>query len=148
MSLEQFFFIYNNTDKQLTKIYEDFLHQNMAWENFGFYEEVEEYRNTPKNNLSLKAAEIFEKYIEVDSAHELGDITFSLRENIRDSIEDPSPTIFDELCDIVVDSLANATIEDFLRDPYYLSYVNKQLHSSCKKQSGTSFPCYKFICFF
>lgn len=139
MSMEQFFFIFG--DKELNKIYEEYLRRNMAWENFGFYTEVESYRKLPEKQYQTKAEEIFSKFIEVDSPNELGDITFSIREDIRNSLANPSKEIFNELCDIVVDSLANATITDFLSDPLYISHVNKQLFSKKEMSNANQSSC-------
>ena len=136
MSMEQFFFIF--ADQELIPVYEEYLRQNLAWENFGFYMKVEEYRGASEQQLSALAEEIFEQFIEVDSAHELGDITHSLREDIRSSLASPSKETFNELCDIVIDSLANATITDFLKDPIYLSHVNKHLYSKKTNCLSTS----------
>ena len=113
----------------------------MAWENFGFYIQVESYRKLPKKQYQTKAEEIYLQFIEVDSPHELGDITFSIREDIKNSIENPSKEIFDELCEIVVDSLANATITDFLLDPLYISHVNKQLFSKKEDSNSNQSSC-------
>lgn len=143
MSMEQFFFIF--ADQDLIPVYEQYLRQNFAWENFGFYMKVENYRSASEQQLPSLAEEIFEQFIEVDSSNELGDITHSLREDIRNSLVKPGRETFNELCDIVIDSLANATITDFLKDPIYLSHVNKQLYS--KKTSPLS-GSKLFSCFF
>mmetsp|Transcript_24509 Transcript_24509/g.31184 ORF Transcript_24509/g.31184 Transcript_24509/m.31184 type:complete len:148 (-) Transcript_24509:65-508(-) len=132
MSLEQFLFIFS--DKQLSPVYEQFLQANMAWENFGFYMDVQNFRLLAEEDLAQEAGNIYDKYIEVDSAHELGDITYKLRQNIKESLVHPSRDMFDELTDIVVDSLTNSTVSDFLRDSLFLNYVDEQF-ASCKSST-------------
>ena len=111
-------------DKSLSSVYEEFLQKNLAWENFGFYNAVNEFKTNGEGNISSEAAKIFEKYIEVDSAHELGDITLELRDHVKAALEDPKITMFDELLDIVVESLVNSTVTDFLSDEIFTSYVD------------------------
>merc|ERR1712137_964378 len=103
----------------------------MAWENFGFLTRVQTFRDIKDPQLlKAEADNIYENFIEEDAQHELGDITYQLRENIKNSIENPTVHIFDELVDIVTESLANATVTDFLRDSSYTNYVSSQFQCS------------------
>lgn len=134
MSLEQFLFIF--ADDGLNQVYEEFLQRNMAWENFGFYHAVQNFRAIQDENKRAEVAkDIFEKYVEVDSAHELGDITFELRQHVKESLDNGTSHVFDELCDIVVDSLVNSTVTDFLGDSLFTEYVEDQF-ARCTKNNN------------
>merc|ERR1711934_370033 len=135
MSLDQFLFILS--DQDLHPVYEEFLQQNMAWENLGFYLEVQNFTNLSGDDLLVEAKNIYEKYIEVDSAHELGDITYRIRENIKASLLSPDPHMFDELSEIVVNSLTNSTVTDFLGDSLFINHV-KTRFSGCQAPAQRS----------
>merc|ERR1719238_1285991 len=137
MSLDQFLFILS--DQDLHPVYEEFLQQNMAWENLGFYLEVQNFTNLSGDDLLVEAKNIYEKYIEVDSAHELGDITYRLRENIKESLLHPDPHMFDELSEIVVNSLTNSTVTDFLGDSLFIDHVKNRFAATCKSPEQRPF---------
>jgi len=125
---------------------EDFLRKIMAWENFGFYIEVEKYKKMQSEEERSKQAEkIFDEYLQVDAANELGDIDLQTREYIQSRLDNPTKDLFDEVSDVVIDSLANSTINDFLRDSSYISYVNTVFpKDSAEKPQETRrsiFPC-------
>lgn len=148
MSVEQFLCIFS--DEGLNHVYEEFLQKNMAWENFGFYLEVQKFRSTQDQQQRIAVArDIFEKYVEVDSAHELGDITFELRQHVKECLDSGSIRTFDELCDIVVDSLVNSTISDFLCDALFTDYVEDQFARCAKtnnvEQRGFFFTVFSCI---
>merc|ERR1712124_97707 len=114
----------------------------MAWENFGFFHAVKEYTKCKPEQKS-KAKEIFEEYIKVDAIHELGDLDYSTRTYIEEQLENPPADLFDELSDIAADSLANATVADFLRDPVFHEHNAKSLENNGPRRNGfiALFPC-------
>ena len=148
MSVEQFLVIFS--EEGLCPVYEEYLLQNMAWENFGFYNEVQKFQTIENQELlEAEARKIYDRFIEVDSAHELGDITYQLREKIRQSLESPTREMFDELSQIVMDSLVNSTVTDFLRDPLFLNYVDSRFPiEEPEPQSGlfsSLFSCFSRV---
>ena len=137
MSMEQLFFIFSN--EGLCTVYEAYLQKNMAWENYGFFHAVQEFRECADPETRDKLAEeIFEKYIKVDAIHELGDLDFRTRQQLVSAMKAPTPEMFDELAEIAADSLANSTITDFLKDPTYTQYFNSQFSPTptCSERNG------------
>merc|ERR1712137_849866 len=86
--------------------------------------------------MGHEATQIFETYIKVDAEKELGDIDYNTRVHTESLLPNPTKDMFDFLEDIVLNSLVNATIDDFLCDSIYINYI-KQVFADCESNAAT-----------
>ena len=96
MSVEQLHYILN--DEKLRPVYEEYLKQQMAWENFGFIEKVDLFNRTEQPDKQKEIAqEIYTTFIMPDAEHELGDLDIHSRREVEARLENPSSQCFEHL---------------------------------------------------
>lgn len=116
-------------DTELCNVYEEYLVTHLAWENFGFWYEVQNFKTEPDEaQRKHKARMIFAKFLEPGSIFELGDLDQETNDIISSCLEKPPLNLFDILQRRAFDTLARATLHNFLNDKLYLFY---------KKHSGS-----------
>lgn len=114
--------------EDLCNVYEEYLVKHYAWENFGFWYEVEAFRKLQSpEEIKEQARLIFYRFLTVDSIFELGDLEPSVREIIAKKLDTPTVNLFDRLQCRVLKSLAQATICEFLTDDLYKDFLT--IHS-------------------
>ena len=107
-------------DSELCNVYEEFLVNRFAWENFGFWFEVEVFKKeVDPAELKRQADLIYSKFLEEGSIFELGDLAPAVRKIIKKRMQNPTPAMFDSLQRKVMNSLALATVADFMEDDMY-----------------------------
>merc|ERR1711879_844612 len=104
-------------DEQMCNIYEEYLASHFAWENFGFWYEVEQYKQEqePEQRVQM-ATSIFQKFLKEDSIFELGDVDIITRDTIESCLENPPLNMFDYLQKRAFDTLAQSTLQQFKAD--------------------------------
>merc|ERR1711963_90905 len=122
---------------ELCNVYEEFLVRQYAWENFGFWYEVEMYKQEQDNdNIQRQAQLIFEKFIADGAIFEIGDLDPPTRRALAETVKQPTRNMFDALQRRVMRSLAQATVNDFLQDDLCIYFLN----SVGDKQEGLHKP--------
>ena len=117
-------------DPELCNVYEEFLVRHYAWENFGFWFEVQNYKKEedPEKRKVL-AQLIFAKFLQEDSIFELGDMDVETRDAIKDCLENPPLNLFDLLQRRAFDTLAQSTLRNFLNDKLFLYQQERRNHN-------------------
>lgn len=104
-------------DAEICNIYEEYLASHFAWENFGFWYEVEQFKQANgKPQKSEIAHNIFQKFLKEDSIFALGDIDVDTRAVIESCLDDPPNNMFDYLQKQAFDTLAQSTLQAFKAD--------------------------------
>jgi len=112
------------SDRKLCSVYEEFLVDSIAWENFGFLLDVERYQELEtKEERKAMAKIIFDKFMEEDSLFTLGDVLPEVKETIYNRLEDSPPKLFNSLLRRTTMSLAHSTIGDFENSDLYQQYL-------------------------
>ena len=111
-------------DDALLLVYEEYLVSRYAWENLGFYLDVEVYRTVEDEGERCQLARIiFDTYLDPDSQFQLGDVDPMMRDAIHSTLEDPPHNVYDVLQHYSFQSLAHSTVQEFLTGPYYRTYT-------------------------
>ena len=117
-------------DTELCNAYEEYLVKHFAWENFGFWFEVENYKLEEDVEEQKRLAQlIYSKFLDVGCIFELGDLEPSMREVLHKKIQNPTKTMFNLLQRRVMSSLALGTIADFFEDDIY------KVFEACRPQA-------------
>mmetsp|Transcript_16996 Transcript_16996/g.21676 ORF Transcript_16996/g.21676 Transcript_16996/m.21676 type:complete len:144 (-) Transcript_16996:100-531(-) len=104
-------------DDDMCNIYEEYLASHFAWENFGFWYEVQQYKQEQDVQQRAHMARIiFEKFLKSDSIFELGDVDIVTRDTIESCLENPPLNMFDFLQKKAFDTLAQSTLQPFKAD--------------------------------
>lgn len=93
-----------------------FLQSRFAWENFGFWLAVEEFKNTYGEGSDVAASRIYEEFVAPGSPNELGEMNFAFREQVSSSLRSPSVDLFDGMQAQAFNILAQTTVKDFLQE--------------------------------
>ena len=111
-------------DEELSLVFEEFLISRYAWENIGFWFDVEEYKNIQDPNERKKFAKlIYDKFLDPDSPFELGDVDPEMRELIHGCLNNPPVKLFNILQHRTFLLLAHTNVLPFLTDEIYLNYI-------------------------
>ena len=110
-------------DNDLCNVYEEYLVTHLAWENFGFWYEVQNFKNeADEEQRKHKAKMIYLKFLEPGSIFELGDLDQETNDIISGCLEKPPHNLFDILQRRAFDTLARATVHNFLEDKLFYFY--------------------------
>lgn len=137
-AVQQLYKIVEDTD--LCNVYEEFLVSRFAWENFGFWFEVEVFKQEDDpEELKRLGKLIYEKFLDEGCIFELGDLDPSTRKAIANKLDDPAPSLFNGLQRKVMSSLALATISDFFMDDMYKIFQSSFVsHAPAPFKKGNS----------
>merc|ERR1712130_249668 len=110
-------------NQPLCNVYEEYLCKTSAWENFGFYHEVESYRQLENlQDRQEKAHEIYDQFLACDAPFELGDINREIRERLAPKLDEGNPDLFSALQRTAFRQLARSSVSDFLDDQLFYAY--------------------------
>ena len=111
-------------DEELCLVFEEFLVRRYAWENIGFWFDVEEYKTLSTVDERKKFAKIiYDKYLDPNSPFELGDVDPEMRELIHNCLGNPPPKIFNIIQHKIFLLLAHSNIHAFYSDEIYKLYL-------------------------
>ena len=109
----------NNDD--WCNLYEEYLKEHFAWENFGFYYSVVFYHHSKSNSsdLSNLAHNIYRFYLSDDAIFRIN-VDTEVAEQIFQTLDNPRDDLFDELQEKAFRELATSTLNefvDYLKEP-------------------------------
>lgn len=110
--------------KNLCSIYEEFLVNSLAWENFAFLLDVERFQQLQTKDERVDMARIiYDKFLEENSLFTLGDVLPEVRELIQNRLEEAPTKLFNSLLRKSTMSLAYSTINDFETSELYRQHL-------------------------
>merc|ERR1711976_741312 len=110
-------------DDELCNVYEEYIAKIHAWENFGFWFEVENYKAEPDPATRKNLARlIFQKFLASDAIFELGDVEPEMREIMESCLANPPVNMFDLMQRKAFDTLAQSTFIPFTNDKLHTHY--------------------------
>lgn len=113
-------------DKDSCMLFEEYLVCRYAWENLGFYLDVEEYKQaTTVEERQRLSKIIFDKYIDEGAVFELGYVDRELRELVESCLGNPPPKLFNNIQSKTVACLAHQQFMDFVRDETYSAALER-----------------------
>jgi len=120
-------------DPDLCNVYEEYLVKHLAWENFGFWFEVENYKlEEDPEEQKKQAGLIYAKFLDIGCIFELGDLEPNMRDLLQKKINNPTKTMFNALQRKVMSCLALATIGDFFEDEMYKIFEKSRVDNPPK----------------
>ncbi|TRZ04065.1 hypothetical protein DNTS_025249 [Danionella cerebrum] len=119
-----------NTDAG-RKAFTAFLQSEYSEENIEFWESCEDFKLTPLDKMTIKARNIFERYIETDSPREVN-LDSATRELTRDNLERSDPSCFDE---------AQSKIFTLMEKDSYRRFLKSKLFMDLSQPAMDDKPC-------
>ncbi|KDO27544.1 hypothetical protein SPRG_06812 [Saprolegnia parasitica CBS 223.65] len=93
-------------------------------ENLLFWEEVEEFRRLPSNQIVLRCAKkIVEKYVNIETSKTPLDLPVHMHEFLTDNLEHVDRAYFHDAVAEVMDALRSIELPDFLDSPLFMVLV-------------------------
>ncbi|XP_041133072.1 regulator of G-protein signaling 8-like isoform X1 [Polyodon spathula] len=112
-----------------------FLQTEFSEENIEFWMACEDYKKTKSTaKLGFKAKKIYEEFIDVQAAREVN-IDFQTREMTRRSLQEPTPSCFDEAQGKVHSLMEKDSYPRFLRSKIYMDLLNQTQNHSQRRFS-------------
>mmetsp|Transcript_23914 Transcript_23914/g.26544 ORF Transcript_23914/g.26544 Transcript_23914/m.26544 type:complete len:226 (-) Transcript_23914:97-774(-) len=93
-----------------------FLQSRFAWENFGFWLAVDQYKSSYGEGSRDAALRIYEEFVAPGAPNELGEMNFAFREQVSASLNDPSVDLFNVMQAQAFNILAQTAVKDFLQE--------------------------------
>ena len=104
-------------------IYEEYLKNVFAWENFGFYIEVEKYKRAPEDETKYEIAKnIYNFYLNEEAVFKIGAASDEEIEEIFKNLEKIPPHVYDKLQLEAFIELANSTINEFIEHQLFYDF--------------------------
>eukprot|EP00011_Vannellida_sp_DIVA3-517-6-12_P008500 CAMPEP_0114634150 /NCGR_PEP_ID=MMETSP0168-20121206/15825_1 /TAXON_ID=95228 ORGANISM="Vannella sp., Strain DIVA3 517/6/12" /NCGR_SAMPLE_ID=MMETSP0168 /ASSEMBLY_ACC=CAM_ASM_000044 /LENGTH=215 /DNA_ID=CAMNT_0001845829 /DNA_START=13 /DNA_END=660 /DNA_ORIENTATION=+ len=95
---------------------EAFLQDRFAWENFGFYMAVENYKEMyDSDDTATTAQQIFEEFVAPGAPNELGEIDLVFRKQVAENMQNPPKDLFNCMQYQAFNILAQTMVKDFIR---------------------------------
>uniref|UniRef100_A0A667ZU54 Regulator of G protein signaling 1 n=1 Tax=Myripristis murdjan TaxID=586833 RepID=A0A667ZU54_9TELE len=112
-------------DKKCLAAFRTFLQSEFSEENIDFWLACEDFRkNTSPDDVGWKAVEIYQRFLHPTACREIN-VDHHIREKIKNSLEEPSLSHFDEAQRHVYQLMERDSCPRFLRSDTYLSLRSK-----------------------